>query len=154
MKIRSAEFEDSKDLAKVFVLSVDQLAHDQYNASQREAWIRRGKNPEFWQDTIHQERLLVCELENTVVGFISLKENEVTYLYVHPEYARMGVATFLLNDLVAFAQKNQIKRLVAHASKIARPFFESKGFRLTRVNKKNIHGVILENYTLECTLNA
>jgi hypothetical protein len=32
MKIRSAEFEDSKDLAKVFVLSVDQLAHDQYNA--------------------------------------------------------------------------------------------------------------------------
>ncbi|HCE53297.1 MAG TPA: GNAT family N-acetyltransferase, partial [Shewanella baltica] len=78
------------------------------------------------------------------VGFINLKIGadsdveaaaEVECLFVHPEYARSGVATSLYFALFEEVKILALKRLTVEASYLARPFFEKQGFRSIRRNE-------------------
>ena len=51
------------------------------------------------------------------------------------------------------AKQKSLKRLRVEASKVARPFFEAKGFVTIQENKVMRNNVILTNYTMEKILD-
>ena len=66
-------------------------------------------------------------------------------LFVHRDYQRRGIATALCDALESAAPA----RITTHASITARPFFESRGYRVIRQQQVLRKGVLLTNYTME-----
>ena len=64
----------------------------------------------------------------------------------------MGIASALYAYLEAEAQSRQLLRLYVEASRVARPFFERRGFSLIQENEVQRGGTKLINYRMEKTL--
>jgi putative acetyltransferase len=61
----------------------------------------------------------------------------------------MGVASALLELLVADAGVRGIHNLYTEASRTARPFFEQAGFSLVRTHSVTRNGVAFEQFVME-----
>lgn len=69
----------------------------------------------------------VVEIDESVVGFIAMAENEVAGLFLKPEYHGQGLGTALLNHVAA----NHVELTVDVFKKnnIGRRFYDRYGFR-------------------------
>ena len=67
-------------------------------------------------------------------------------LYVHRDFQGRGVATALCDALEA---QTPAPRYTTHASITARPFFESRGYRVTRAQQVERRGVWMTNFVME-----
>ncbi|MGL4713770.1 MAG: GNAT family N-acetyltransferase, partial [Shewanella sp.] len=103
-----------------------------------------NRSEDYWLKRLKGTTIWVAEADNMLVGFINLKVSvdnnveaaaEVECLFVHPEYARSGVATSLYLALFEEVKMLALKRLMVEASYQARPFFEKQGFRSIRRNE-------------------
>lgn len=54
-----------------------------------------------------------------------------------------------MNEVVKIANDLDIKRVFAEVSITAKPFFESKGFKVVKQQVVNIRGVELTNFIME-----
>jgi putative acetyltransferase len=90
------------------------------------------------------------EINGKLGGFITTDSpGHIDLLYVHPDYQRMGVASALLELLVADAGTRGITDLHTEASRTAKPFFEQAGFSLVRTQTVTRNGVTLEQFVME-----
>ncbi|MGE6432915.1 GNAT family N-acetyltransferase [Shewanella baltica] len=147
MKIRLFTPSDVSQLAAIFEASIMQGSGEFYSFAERSAWAYiegeiRSEN--YWLERLKGTTIWVAEADNMLVGFINLKIGadseveaaaEVECLFVHPEYARSGVATSLYFALFEEVKILALKRLTVEASYLARPFFEKQGFRSIRRNE-------------------
>lgn len=76
------------------------------------------------------ERQFVVEMENEVVGFISVWEPDafIHLLFVHPRYQGCGVGTRLLEGLIQHVSPPWRLKCVC-ANRGAREFYEKRGWR-------------------------
>ncbi|GIU07671.1 GNAT family N-acetyltransferase [Shewanella morhuae] len=147
MKIRLFTPADVSQLALIFEASVMQGSGEYYSFAERSAWAYiegESRSDSYWLERLKGTTIWVAETENMLVGFINLKlgddteveaSAEIECLFVHPEYARSGVATTLYFALFEQVKGLALKRLTVEASYLARPFFEKQGFRNTRRNE-------------------
>ena len=70
----------------------------------------------------------VYEESNTVIGFISMKENEITGLFVHPNYHSKGIGTALINHINQFYKGLEVE--VFNENKIGKSFYKKYGFKV------------------------
>ncbi|MGB5392661.1 MAG: GNAT family N-acetyltransferase [Lutimonas sp.] len=68
----------------------------------------------------------VYEESNTVIGFISMKENEIAGLFVNPKSHSKGIGTSLVNHIKQFHKELEVE--VFEQNKIGKPFYEKFGF--------------------------
>lgn len=59
------------------------------------------------------------------------KQGLVVNVYAHPSVRRHGVASLLMNEILAWSSRERIDRLVLHASEQGRPLYEKLGFVMT-----------------------
>jgi putative acetyltransferase len=126
---------DARRCAEIFRLSIEELAAEDYDADQREAWASRADDEDAFGAGLANALTLLAVIDGAVAGFASLKGgDEIDMLFVDPEFARQGVGRALVDALTRLAGARGAKRLTTEASDVARPLFERQGFTAQKRN--------------------
>ena len=144
---------DVRRCAEIFRSSIDQLAAEDYDEDQREAWASRANDEQAFGVRLGEALTLLAMIDGTVAGFASLKgADEIDMLFVDPEFARRGVGRTLVDALTRLAQARGAKRLTTEASDVAKPLFERQGFTAQKRNLVRKGDQWLANTTMTKTL--
>jgi putative acetyltransferase len=144
---------DTPILAAIFVASIDELTAEDYSEAQREAWASAADDEEKFGKRLASELTLIATLQNSPVGFASLKgADHIDMLYVHPSAAGQGVASMLCDALEKLAGGRGAKSLTVDASDNAQEFFLKRGYVAKQRNTVTVNGEWLANTTMQKTL--
>lgn len=131
ISVRKAQLQDVEQICRVHIASVRGLCANDYTPRQIEAWVGKltpKRHLEAMEET--GEIMFVAEKEKAIIGFSSVFENELCAVYVHPNYARQGVGTMLLNAVETEAISQKIEKLEFSASINAKPFYQRHGYKV------------------------
>jgi putative acetyltransferase len=145
--------EDTPVLAAIYVASIEQLTGDDYGEAQQEAWVSAAEDEEGFGKRLAGQLTLVATLQNSPVGFASLKgADHIDMLYVHPGAGGQGVASMLCDALEKLAGARGAKALMVDASDNALEFFAKRGYAAKQRNTVTVNGEWLANTTMQKTL--
>jgi putative acetyltransferase len=140
-------------LAAIFVAAIEELTGDDYSEAQQEAWASAADDEEQFGKRLAGQLTLVATLQNSPVGFASLKgADHIDLLYVHPSAAGQGVAAMLIDALEKLAGARGAKNLTVDASDTAQEFFGKRGYVAKQRNTVTMNGEWLANTTMQKTL--
>jgi putative acetyltransferase len=144
---------DARRCAEIFRASIAELAADDYDDDQREAWASRADDEQVFGARLGGALTLLAMIDGAAAGFATLKgADEIDMLFVEPEFARRGVGRTLVDALTRLAQARGAKRLTTEASDVAKPLFERQGFTAQKRNLVHIGDQWLANTTMTKTL--
>ena len=144
---------DTPILAAILAASVMELTGDDYGEAQQEAWAMVAEDEEAFGKKLAAQLTLLATLENSPVGFASLKgADHIDMLYVHPSVAGQGVATMLCDALEKLAGGRGATKLTVDASDTASDFFRKRGYVAKQRNSVTVNGEWLANTTMQRTL--
>jgi putative acetyltransferase len=144
---------DTPMLAAIFVASVEELTGDDYSEAQQQAWASAADDEEQFGQRLASELTLIATLQNSPVGFASLKgTGHIDMLYVHPGAVGQGVASMLCDALEKLAGSRGAKSLAVDASDNAQEFFSKRGYVGKQRNTVTVNGEWLANTTMQKTL--
>jgi putative acetyltransferase len=144
---------DTPILAAIFVAAIEGLTGDDYSEAQQEAWVSTADDEEQFGKRLAGELTLIATLQNSPVGFASLKgAGHIDMLYVHPGAAGQGVAAMLCEALEKLAGGRGAKALTVDASDNAEGFFLKRGYVATQRNTVTVNGEWLANTTMHKSL--
>jgi putative acetyltransferase len=145
--------EDTPVLAAIFAASVEQLTGDDYSEAQQEAWASIADDEEQFGRRLASGLTLIATLQNSPVGFASLKgPDHIDMLYVHPSAVGQGVGSMLSDALEKLAGARGAKALTVDASDNALEFFAKRSYAAKQRNTVTINGEWLANTTMQKTL--
>jgi putative acetyltransferase len=145
---------DTPVLAAIFAAAIEELTGDDYNEAQREAWASVADDEEQFGKRLAGELTLVATLQNSPVGFASMKgADQIDMLYVHPGAAGQGVGSMLCEALEKLAGSRGAKSLTVEASDNAQEFFAKRGYIAKQRNSAMVNGEWLANTTMQKTLS-
>ena len=146
---------DVKRCAEIFRASIEELAAEDYNADQREAWASTADDEAAFAARVGDGLTLIAIIDGDAVGFATLKGAEkIEMLYVDPEHADQGVGRTLIDALTRLATARGAKRLTTDASDVSKSLFESQGFSAQKRNLVHVGDEWLANTTMTKTLGA
>jgi putative acetyltransferase len=141
------------DLDQVTALFRDTILHvssKHYDPGQIHAWSAGAENKQRWNERLANQYFLLAFEESLLTGFSSItKEGYLDTMYVHKDFQHMGVATCLLNAIESWARGLALSAISSDVSITARPFFESKGFRVLAEQQVEIRGQVFTNYKMQ-----
>jgi putative acetyltransferase len=144
---------DTPVLAAIFAASIEELTGEDYNEAQQQAWASAADDEEKFAKRLAGDLTLIATLENSPVGFASLKgADHIRMLYVHPSVARQGVASMLVDALEKIAGSRGTQSLTVDASDNAEAFFLKRGYVGKQRNTVTVNGEWLANTTMQKTL--
>ena len=92
--------------------------------------------------------LLVAKVGGEAVGFTAYTEEELAWLYVHPDYQRQGIGRMLAQAALANMHSGKKSVEVLCGNEPARALYRSLGF----ANEKIIHGRMSGNEAFKVTV--
>ena len=120
---------DTPLLAAIFAAAIAELTGDDYSEVQQEAWAATAEDEEAFGKRLASQLTLIATLQNSPVGFASLKgADHIDMLYVHPGAAGQGVGAMLCDALEKLAGARGAKSLTVDASDTALEFFQKRGY--------------------------
>ena len=144
---------DTPVLAAIFVASIQELTGDDYSESQQEAWASAADDEEQFGKKLASALTLIATLQNSPVGFASLKgADHIDMLYVHPGAVGQGVGAMLCDALEKLAGARGAKNLTVDVSDNAQEFFQKRGYVGKQRNTVTVNGEWLANTTMQKTL--
>jgi putative acetyltransferase len=144
---------DTPVLAAIFAASIEELTGDDYSEAQQQAWASAADDEEQFGKRLAGELTLIATLQNSPVGFASLRgADHIDMLYVHPSAAGQGVASMLCDALEKLAAGRGAKSLTVDASDNAEGFFLKRGYVGKQRNTVTVGGEWLANTTMQKTL--
>lgn len=147
--IRHAKLNDLAAMQELFVETIEIVCRYDYSPEQIAVWTSSIENTKLWTDKLMKQYFLIAEIDNKLVGFASLENNEyIDFMYVHKDYQRRGIADNLYSEIQSQAIKHGTTLLTSDVSITARPFFEKKGFKIIAEQKNDIKGVEVINYKM------
>ena len=150
MPMRKWRPQDLDATIDTFRRAVHEIAAAAYSPEELQAWAPEEADYSEWERRMDISQGWTFEINGKLGGFITTDApGHIDLLYVHPDYQRMGVATALLELLVADAGSRGITDLHTEASRTARPFFEQAGFSVVRAQTVTRNGVALERFVME-----
>lgn len=149
MNIRLFAEQDLADVVALFTDSVHQLASRSYTPEQLAAWAPLSPDLEQWRSHLSGVETLVAESRGVLAGFISFtSRGHVEFLFTAPMFARRGVASLLYEAASQRLAANGIGTLTTDASLEARPFFESRGFKVTEEQTVERNGLQFRRFAM------
>jgi putative acetyltransferase len=137
-------------LAAIFVAAIEELTGEDYTEAQQQAWAGAADDEEAFGKRLAGELTLIATLQNSPVGFASLKgKDHVDMLYVHPSAAGHGVASALCDALEKLAGARGAQSLTVDASDNAEGFFAKRGYVAKQRNTVTVNGEWLANTTMQ-----
>lgn len=146
MHIRKYAPSDCPAIAALFYDTVHRVNCRDYTREQLDVWATGQVNLESWNRSFLAHYTLVAIKDGILVGFGDLDSTGyLDRLYVHADYQGQGIATALCDAL-----ENTVPGpITTHASITARPFFESRGYRVIKAQQVHRQGIFLVNYVME-----
>ena len=146
---------DTPLLAAIFAAAIEELTGDDYSEAQQQAWASAADDEEQFGKRLASQLTLVATLQNSPVGFASLKgADHIDMLYVHPSAVGQGVGSMLCEALEKLAGGRGAKSLTVDASDNAQEFFEKRGYVGKQRNTVTVNGEWLANTTMQKALAA
>ncbi|GAB1263843.1 GNAT family N-acetyltransferase [Aurantivibrio infirmus] len=140
---------DYRDITTLFHDAIHSIDTRIYSKQQLDAWAPSPIDYEHWRLRLDIKKPFIAVIDKLVVGFIELEEDgHIDCLYVHKDYQRQGIAKKLLTHLCEVAKRKGIRRLHVEASILAKPLFESFGFKHLGENTVHLRGQTLTNYKM------
>ena len=144
---------DTPVLAAIFVAAIQELTGDDYGEAQQEAWASAADDEEQFGKKLAGDLTLIATLQNSPVGFASLKgADHIEMLYVHPSAVGQGVGAMLCDALEKLAGARGAKILTVDVSDNAQEFFQKRGYVGKQRNTVTINGEWFANTTMQKTL--
>jgi putative acetyltransferase len=144
---------DTRRCAEIFRSSIEELAADDYDEDQREAWASRADDEQAFGARLGEALTLLAVIDGSVAGFATLKgADQIDMLFVDSKFARQGAGRALVEALTKLAQARGAKRLTVEASDAAKPLFERQGFTSQQRNLVRVGDQWLANTTMTKTL--
>jgi putative acetyltransferase len=146
---------DVKRCAEIYRSSLEELAADDYDEAQREAWAARADDEAAFGKILGETLTLIALVGGSAADFASLKGADfIQMLFVDPEYARRGAGIALVEALTRLAGARGATTLTVEASDVAKPLFDRLGFVAQKRNLKRVADQWLANTTMTRTLGA
>jgi putative acetyltransferase len=146
---------DARRCIDIFRSSIEELAADDYDAEQREAWASAADDGEAFAARLADALTLVAVIDGAAAGFASLKgADEIDMLFVDPDFAGLGAGSALVDALTKLAAARGAQRLTVDASEAAKPLFERLGFTAQKRNLIRVGDEWLANTTMTKSLGA
>ncbi len=140
---------DAPLLVELFRASVEELASEDYDANQIDAWLTAVEDEAAFAKKLSGMLTLIALFEGEIAGFAALAGKEtIDMLYVLPEAARQGVATTLVTALEKLAAARGAAKLTVDASDTAEPFFKARGYVPERRNTIMLADTYIGNTTM------
>ena len=140
-------------VAAIFAAAIEELTGDDYSEAQQQAWASAADDEAQFGKRLTGELTLVATLQNSPVGFASLKgADHIDMLYVHPSAVGQGVASMLCDALEKLAGGRGAKSLTVDASDNATDFFLKRGYAAKQRNTVTVNGEWLANTTMQKAL--
>ncbi len=140
---------DCESIAALFTASVHQIAARSYSPEQLAAWTPEPPDLEHWQARLAGLETLLAEVEGEMAGFICFTgSGHIEMLFTAPSFSRRGVASRLYKAAVSKMLASGVTELSTEASIEARPFFESKGFKIAEVQVVERSSVRLKRFLM------
>src|SRR3978361_2147675 len=147
--------DDTPLLAAIFVAAIEELTGGDYSEAQQQAWASAADDEEAFGARLADQLTLVATLQNSPVGFASLKgADHIDLLYVHPSAAGQGVASLLCDALEKLAGGRGAKSLTVDASDNAEGFFLKRSYVAKQRNTVTVNGEWLANTTMQKSLQS
>jgi len=137
-------------LAAIFIAAIEELTGDDYTEAQQQAWAAAADDEEAFGKRLAGELTLIATLQNSPVGFASLRgKDHIDMLYVHPSAVGHGVASALCEALEKLAGARGAQNLTVDASDNAEGFFAKRGYVAKQRNTVTVNGEWLANTTMQ-----
>ena len=147
--LRPALPADAPALAALFRASVEELALEDYSEAQVEAWSALADDEAAFAQKLAGELTIIALIGGEIAGFASLKGGDVLdMLYVHPAFARRGVATGLVDAIEKLAGARHAATLTAEVSDCAQGFFAARAYTPQKRNMVFLGDEVLGNTTM------
>lgn len=144
MKIREYKDEDCTAVSKLFYETVHSVNAKDYTAEQLSVWAQNADGLKQRREDLLKQHTLIAEIDGVIVGFGSIDNSGcLDFLFVHEDYQRRGVATALCDEL-----EKGFNVIKTFASVTAKPFFESRGYKVIKAQEVERFGVKLQNYEM------
>ncbi|WP_340119667.1 GNAT family N-acetyltransferase [Pelagibius sp. 7325] len=144
-RIRRGRPADAAGLSAVHERAVRVLGRRVYSDTQIESWVH-GNGPARYVEAMRDEgeifEVAVARLRG-IVGFCSLKGEEVRSLYVDPDWTRLRVGSALLARAEALIAEQGHGKVVVGASLAGLPFYEQHGYRVLKHRHWRSHGGLM-----------
>lgn len=146
MYLREYESSDCSAMASLFYDTVHRVNCRDYAPEQLNVWATGQVDLDKWNQSFLAHHTLVAIKDGVLVGFGDMDSTGyLDRLYVHADYQRQGIATALCDAL----EQTVPGPITTHASITARPFFESRGYRVVKAQQVQRQGIFLTNYVME-----
>jgi putative acetyltransferase len=156
VEVRDYRDEDRAPTRQVFERAVRVTAFGDYSREQVEAWAPVDIDEaamEAWGAARASAQTVVAVEGGEVLGFSDLVGGAVLdMLYVDPRAGRRGVATALLDRVLALAREAGAETIETDASITARPFFEHHGFVTLAEQSPVVDGIAMTNFKMRRSL--
>ncbi len=156
--IRNYREADIGSIVDLFYGTVHAVNKRDYSQEQLDAWASANdleERRESWKSSLSRNIAFVAEKEERIVGFSDMnRQGYLDRLFVHKDYQGQGIASALVNVLESEAMKLRLPEITTDASITAKPFFESKGYRVVRSQIVERKGVELVNYKMKKEMNS
>ena len=145
IKIRKATYQDCKALCEIHVSAIRELGKSHYSEEEIDIWSR-GRTPDRYEKQISERDVIIAENRSIPVGFgtLDLARGELVQLYVHPNYARKGAGTLLLEELMNMAREAGFGEIHCFSSLNAENFYINAGFLSGKKGKHQLNGGEIE----------
>ncbi len=145
MKIRRYRQADCRALTELFYNTVHTVNARDYTQEQLDAWATGRVDLDEWNRSLLEHYSLVAVENGVIVGFGDIdRTGYLDRLFVHAGYQGQGIATAICSGLEQSVDGN----ITTHASITAKPFFESRGYKVLKEQKVERQGVLLTNFVM------
>ncbi|PVM88074.1 GNAT family N-acetyltransferase [Caulobacter endophyticus] len=149
--IRPYRTDDAPSMARLYYDAVQALGPRAYSSAQVAAWAPAPLAPIDVLNRAADGRttFVAADALDQAVAYVDLEaDGHIDHLYCHPDFAGQGVASRLLEALIARARESGITALHVEASELARPVFERHGFTVAERRDFEVRGVSIHNYAM------
>lgn len=150
MHFRKATILDLNEIQELFVQTIQSVCKNDYNPDQINAWVSGVKITERWVDVIEKQFVLLAIIQEQIVGYGTLKNNNyIDLFFIHKDFQRQGIAQKIFNELEIEAKNQDSKIITSDVSITAKGFFEKNAFFVKAEQKNIVKGVEIINYKMQ-----
>lgn len=138
----------ASDLFDVFYTSIRLVCRKDYSAEQVAAWVPKSFETGVFEEKMESIKPFVARIGSDIVGYADMQPcGLIDHFYVHGHHQKKGVGTALIDTILKKGAK--LPKLYSHVSFTAKPFYESHGFKVLKVQEFEAKGVVLKNNYME-----
>ncbi|SEG23869.1 GNAT family N-acetyltransferase [Vibrio hangzhouensis] len=150
LMIRQAKVADAKQIHTLFLETIRTVNSKDYNELQVNAWASKELTTDAFREYIVKHNPLVVTDGEQVLGYADIQSDGlIHHFYCHHAQQRSGIGSMLMSELIRRAQDMKLVSIYSYVSITAQPFFEHFGFTVSKPNRAEARGVILDNFLME-----